>query len=671
MRKGLFYLELKEKLDKKYVYFIYMFLLIFLAGFHVSRFQKGDYMQSFQGGMISGIFSFVCLMFLAYEVFADLQAKDWRELLCLKATSLHRVISSKSLLLLLFSIGNFAVVLVTDLVQLQQVELGSLLQPIVLRSIVLNYLCVPLVGIAFGKACALVAKKRWSGYLWMLGLTVLVCGLFEKINMALYMTVGVNLDKVFALFQLKQPNVDWVVDGIYFVPVEQYRFLICAAWILGCEAVISLVFFRKKAIRFLVAAVCTVFCVLTVVHVVKSDNYVNFNMNNGAAGKQVEFEKDEEQAEVAADFTVKTCSIDMKITDELQADAVLVLEDNEQTEYRFTLYRGYALTRVTDAAGVAVPYERSNDYITIRSEQPLTEIHLQYHGFSKTFYSNEQGIFLPGYFAYYPQAGHRQVFWDELVDQMVYYGYNVRENTLTETEYVFSIAYNGRICSNLSYENGFYEGRSLTPTIVGGLVAEMQSGECQLIYPAAYEVSAEAVEKVRQYLVDYSKQLNLDSTPYENIRHVILVPTGIYIDNEWGIDIRVGDCLYLQEAQMDESLALTSAEILRHELDVRGKKSQVAVCMFDVLMGAKYIYGVEALDEETFFSISYDEDDQESEAYLEVMYNGLLERMYITLLENFEATEVFEGTISYVLDDSNTMSCGEFMQALYRELEDR
>lgn len=47
MRKGLFYLELKEKLDKKYVYFIYMFLVIFLAGFHVSRFQKGDYMQSF------------------------------------------------------------------------------------------------------------------------------------------------------------------------------------------------------------------------------------------------------------------------------------------------------------------------------------------------------------------------------------------------------------------------------------------------------------------------------------------------------------------------------------------------------------------------------------------------------------------------------------------------
>ncbi len=70
--------ELKDKWDKKYVYVIYLFQLMFLLIYHLCMNSSGGYLQNFQKVQRSARFVFVCITFLSYEIFSDLQKQVWK-----------------------------------------------------------------------------------------------------------------------------------------------------------------------------------------------------------------------------------------------------------------------------------------------------------------------------------------------------------------------------------------------------------------------------------------------------------------------------------------------------------------------------------------------------------------------------------------------------------------
>lgn len=82
----------------------------------------------------------------------------------------------------------------------------------VIRVLLINDLLFPLTGVVLGMCLAVATKRRWSGYIWLLAIMLLGCGLLHRISMGLFMTVGWNLDSVYHMFQFGQPNQTWAAD---------------------------------------------------------------------------------------------------------------------------------------------------------------------------------------------------------------------------------------------------------------------------------------------------------------------------------------------------------------------------------------------------------------------------------------------------------------------------
>ena len=135
-----------------------------------------------------------------------------------------------------------------------------------------------------------------------------------------------------------------------------------------------------------------------------------------------------------ADFRVKSYGFDLTVRRELKAEVTVELDGSGLQEYYFTLYHGYRLENVRTALGTGLPFEQKGDHIRVSAPEgeQVTALTFTYEGSGKRHYSTEQGIFLPGYFAYYPMPGWRQV-------------------------YIWQNGYSGNTFEGLGYEVPFHE----------------------------------------------------------------------------------------------------------------------------------------------------------------------------------------------------------------------
>lgn len=675
MKGNLLIYEVREKWNRTYLFLIYFLQLGVLFFYHLIR-QSSDlsmHLQIFQNVQKSALLELVCLTFLSYEIFCDFQKKEWRELLELKDGGIWKAAAVKDLLMILLIIIEFAALFAVEWIKMAVVYVDGrgMVSGNLCRVMILNALLLPLTGAVIGKTAALLSRKRWSGYLWILIILLLGCGLFERINTALFMTTGVNMDGIFRFFQFEQPNSAWVVDDLYLIPAENYRFCMYLTWIAGCSALLCLVRMKRRAVWAAGTAVCLCICVLSALQVSDPGNCVNYNWNMGsAANKQTGFAQDAPAAEWEADFSVRKYRMDLRIMDELYAETVMFLGEEKTDLYRFTLYRGYELTEVTDENGNALEYDRRKDYITIDAPEGLSEIHMSYHGYQQSFYSNKFGVMLPGYFAYYPQPGFRQVFLDERIQSYGYYGFQTEADSLQEAEYEIRVVYDQPVYSNLKQVNGSFSGITAAPTLMGGMAAEEFREDGHYMYPAVKNISNFSLQELKASLGEYCEILGIEPEAFAGLRHVIVVPSSVYIGNSWGKNVIVGDCLFLGTDQVTLSDPDKLAEeVVKQYMDVRGERDLLESILFAVLDGSRYLEDLEPLCEEQFFAVSYDENDPMSEEYWKMIEGMEQERMFLTLIDACGKEEVVRRTAEYLMEEKPVENSAEFMQRLYLELE--
>lgn len=669
----LFCYEWKDKWRKRYLFIIYLveiLLLIYYLAIEVD--YGGDFLQEFLLSQKAAIFVFVCLIFLSYEIFSDFQMQEWQAQLKLYPGAVGKVVFSKNFLLFLCWAGNFFVVAFIELLKLSQFGYWDVLIKNIVRTLVINFICLPLTGILLGQMFARLMKKRWLGYFSILVLVMLGCGLFDTINNSLYMTTGVNLDAIFRFFQFVQPNATWIADLLYLVPAENYRFTLFAFWILAAVTVLCVISIRKVKCRIVVSLASLVLCCIMAFETETAYAIENYNLNYGTAiYAEEEFLNDDLPEEQAADFVVTKYSMNLTVSDELSAVVTVTLEENDLRSYHFTLYRGYEITGLTDENGSSLEYERNEDYIIVYTEEPLSEIRMSYHGFSTTFFSNSQGIILPGYFAYYPQAGFRQVFRYDIVDYYLSYGFNVQEDTLQSTFFTIQVEYDGDVFSNLEEEDGIFVGTTTAPTLMGGAVMKEEREDGSYMYPVLSDTTCVSLSEIKIYLRDFCELLGFDSTKFEAMNQVIFLSSSVYIGNDWAENVIVDDCLFLGTDELLLDAQSLACEILMQSLDIEGDKSNMEVILSSVLLESSYLDDLEPLDREAFFAVSYDKEDVESESYTDMMMNLLQERMFLTLLETFNQDQVLQATAEYLIDESHTENNAEFMQNLYLQLEEQ
>lgn len=183
-----------------------------------------------------------------------------------------------------------------------------------------------------------------------------------------------------------------------------------------------------------------------------------------------------------ADFRVKSYDFDLAVRRELKAEVTVELDGSGLQEYYFTLYHGYRLENVRTSLGTGLPFEQKGDHIRVLAPEgeQVTALTFTYEGSGKRHYSTEQGIFLPGYFAYYPMPGWRQVY----IWQNGYSG-NTFEGLGYEVPFHGQVHTEVPLYSNLSLGgDGMVSGTSDGMTLLGSYFAEECEVEgCRIVYP--------------------------------------------------------------------------------------------------------------------------------------------------------------------------------------------
>ena len=181
-----------------------------------------------------------------------------------------------------------------------------------------------------------------------------------------------------------------------------------------------------------------------------------------------------------ATFSVDAYDMQIKVRSRLYADVSMTISQTEKTDtYLFTLYHGYKVNEVLDGEGNALSYQRTGDYldVTANLKEGNEVIRVIYEGSGNRYYSNYQGIALMGYFAWYPRAGHLQIF--ELQSALT-------RTNISETSSKFHLAADikGEYMTNLNaVGEDEYEGQTNGVTVLSGLMQQMTVGDIRYCCP--------------------------------------------------------------------------------------------------------------------------------------------------------------------------------------------
>lgn len=667
--------EFLDKWRKKYLFVIYIIVLVFVLFYSCIYLQRWNQecLQGFQLAQRAALLPFLGFLFLSYEFFSDYQKKNWWELLETDRNGLLKSMLAKDGILLILLIVVYFVVFCMELYWFHWFDAPGALLKNGYWVLFFNYFLLPFMGIQVGKAAAVLFRRKWTGYLAILVFALLGCGLVHTISSGLYMTVGWNLDAVLKLFQFQQPNAGWAADEYYLVPAENYRMYILLFWSMLAEGIVLCRIWSgarhpKAPVAIIICVAC---CCLFFFKAETENGYLNFDMNYGnASNKQEEFLNDTISTDAPAAFQVETYMINLQIRDELSADVTMQLAENALKQYVFTLYRGYEITEVTDGNGNELPYHRTEDVVTVYAGESLREIQFYYHGFQQSFYSNETAVMLPGYFAYYPQAGIRRVFLYQNENGYLSYGFNTDASALQYAHFNISCAYHKPVYSNLDKQHQTFSGYTNAPTLVAGAVTDCQESDGYYILPELAEYRTFSLNQTKKQLEKLCQRLSMDDGWYVDVDTVVAVPNSVYIGNTWG-EMTIADrCLFVGSNWIQNGSAEDAAfRILQMYFNENGEKQYLEDMLFSVLQVDTDWSDLKPMSRNEFFGISYDETDIFSDSYQQLYQKQTIERMYQTLLQTFGEKEVLKQTVAYLLDKQADPNLAQFLQEMYENLE--
>ena len=242
--------------------------------------------------------------------------------------------------------------------------------------------------------------------------------------------VSINIFPLLRLFDIFPPALNYRPVYAFGQSVLPYRWLTALFWLLLSLFVISLktgernrrfraapAVFASLALAFLVVSQ------LPASRVIVGSDDPKYSMEYGDKEyyyKAYDFYSDDydedgankEWAHFEKEFDVTDYDLEIKVGNNLHVRAAITVDKPNLEKYDFTLYHGYKISSVRDGSGNKLRFEQDGDRFTVFNpeKKSLDRIVLKYSGFSTQYYSNLQGLFLPGYFPYYPHSGSLPVY---------------------------------------------------------------------------------------------------------------------------------------------------------------------------------------------------------------------------------------------------------------------
>ncbi|MCD3351851.1 ABC transporter permease [Clostridium botulinum D/C] len=412
---------------------------------------------------------FIFFTFISYEYLIKSKNSNLLEGISVLNKGTLKLYFSKLIVLvaiiLIMTLNIFAYNFIVYIVM--KVHSTSYLLHVILNHL-LNIFLVSIFAICIGSTISLYFK-RFSAYALMILSVILISPISERVPYILHM--GYNIDIYFLRepFNILPPNLNWESEYLYGLSIEPYRWNLIAFWIsfLAFLMILKLSKRKYKSLN-VISIILLIFSLGNFYGYTKPGSILkkDYNPKNFTAFDEIYY-SDDVQKEEKALFKISEYDMKLNINRQLENDIIIHLNEKEPLKtYKFTLYRNYKIKKVLGKNNETLEYKRDGDYLEVinPTNNKLNEIRIVYSGSSPVFYSNYQGVLLPGYFPYYPMEGYKRVYGDGARFVPIIRDYTVK--------FDISLKSNLDIATNLNKHGSKLSGQAQEVTLMGGFLKE-------------------------------------------------------------------------------------------------------------------------------------------------------------------------------------------------------
>ena len=331
-----------------------------------------------------------------------------------------------------------------------------------------------------------------------------VCGMFAEAG---NLPAGVATQKILDFWFRMPPVYNNITSPVYGIGIEPFHWALVIFWCLLGGGILLIAAHRR--IRKGMGMLCFVAALLCASFVwCRGSNWPEYMVTpqerivvQDAAWYA---EHGTEMEDEEAGFSVTSYSMDLRFFSELDADVTLHLAGPDLTACSFTLYHGFTIRQITDNGGNPMNYTRNGDYIIVNipESSEVSDIRFRYSGWHDSLFSTAQGIYLPGYFCFYPLPGKRTVYKD---------GQIVFSHKFMEPCH-FSVRVHALcpVFSNLNVQaDGSFSGTATSLSLIGGLYREQTVGSVRYVIPWWME-HADYMERLIQAIEEINTEKELE-----------------------------------------------------------------------------------------------------------------------------------------------------------------
>lgn len=350
----------------------------------------------------------------------------------------------------------------------------------ILKNMLIYYFGIFELAILIGLVLSKV-KNRILSYVIMISISYLMSPYLEKIADAQCMAGNTKYSfyPIVEIFHITPlVDSDFAPNTMFGNSVLSYQICLIFFWMFVC---LSAYLFLEKASK--IKIICSLAVMLWCFNgYISPHSVVNMNGNpaNTLAHDQYYYsDPNVLRKDIPAEYKITAYDMTLEINRQLNA-TVCMSVDKQCDTYDMTLYHGYKVTAVENSEHKVCSFIQEGDYISVKCPGGTKSLRLHYQGSSPAYYSNEQGTFLPGNFAYYPRAGHLDLFNDDMLDLNSYF-------VDPETEFTVRVKSSHKIYTNLdicySKDTCTYHGKCDGFTVISGFYkeAKLKNGN-RLIY---------------------------------------------------------------------------------------------------------------------------------------------------------------------------------------------
>lgn len=345
------------------------------------------------------------------------------------------------------------------------------------KAVLLYFVFVGEIAILLGFALSLL-KHRLGSILTILGIVFLTTDLSESLWVFLEQ-IGINTRMVQTVLSPGIPVGSLTGEEFYGFPTERFRVFVLLTWLACTVLLIVTKMSFAPSLKKAVVAALPIFVLGICIYQVSfprgyplwgsEDYYYVKDRENNYNGESAYYQDTPVAKETRGRFSVLSYSLDLKIANQLEVMAGIEL-DRLLPQYDFTLVHSYEVMSVQTGEGVSLPFTQSGDVLTVDNTEGTTHLCVLYRGANKLYYSSDQALNLPGYWAYYPRAGSTRTF-GRLRGMGDSFYLPIQDQYPIDIQLTVDAPY--PVYSNLNKRvDGSYAGKTTGLTLVGGLVSE-------------------------------------------------------------------------------------------------------------------------------------------------------------------------------------------------------